>query len=130
MFYSRYFCLHLRYIAFKPDIQTLMLSSISFIVLKCSVSRQISRYPQADVKRTQNRVVQSLHQSHPVCCLAWQQLVELRLELECFAAFCSVPWMTACFAWGQAEIPCKRHSPELLHVPVEPAAKLLYLFQG
>lgn len=69
----------------------------------------ISRCPQADVRRTQNRVVQSLHCSHPVCCSAWQQLVELRLQLESLAAFCSVPWVSAHCAWRQAEIPCKKH---------------------
>lgn len=47
-----------------------------------------------------------------ICCSAWQQLVELGLELESLAAFCGVPWMTARFAWRQAEIPCKKHTAQ------------------
>lgn len=75
------------------------------------ICRTISRYPQADVKRTRNRVVLSLHWSHPVCCLAWQQLVELKLELESLAAFCMFHGWPA-LPGGQTEIPCKEHTAQ------------------
>lgn len=36
-----------------------------------------NRYSQADVKSAMNRTVQSPHFPQPICCFAWEQVVEL-----------------------------------------------------